>query len=467
MATKHFLSDDLLLSSKAASRLYEEICELPIYDFHCHLDAQEILDNKHFRNLCELWLEHDHYKWRLMRTMGVSEDLITGSADDYDKFLAYCECLETAIGNPLYVWSHMELSTYFDIHLPITKENAPIIWNLANARLAQSNFSVLSLLEKSNVELVATTNDPIDTLSAHKEIGERDDIKTRVVPTFRPDRVLFPEKEDFTEYITSFANLRRKPIDTFGDLKNALKERLDYFVELGSFVSDHAIHFNEFAPLSDEDANIVFTKGLDREEISPRELEGYRATLMLFLGKEYHARGMVMQLHMGALRNVNKKMFARLGADSGFDTIGDPIPALPLTEFLNALDEMDALPRTILYSLNPNDNAVLSAMCGNFTEEGIRGKVQAGAAWWMNDHALGIRQHLGELSSRSALSVFVGMLTDSRSFLSYARHDYFRRILASFLTELTESGSIGIPMETLEKIAADISYHNAKNYFRM
>ena len=468
MSNKRFLQDDFLLTSKTAQRIYQEISDLPIYDFHCHLPAEEILENKHFANLTELWLAHDHYKWRLMRVMGADEELITGSANDYDKFCAYCAALEMAMGNPLYLWSHMELETYFDISLPITAENAPEIWNLANARIAQPDFCVRSLIQKSKVELIATTNDPAEALEANRALAADESFSARVVPTFRPDKALTPHKADFTEYITALSELRERPIDTFSDLKNALSERLDVFSELGSKITDHGVlDLWGFSLLSEEEANAVFVKGLDREEITKEELLGYQSTLMFYLASEYQKRGMVMQLHLGALRDQNTRMYEKLGENSGFDTIGNPLDVRPLAAFLNALDYAGMLPKTVLYSIHPGDNAALAALAATFTETGIRGKVQLGAPWWFNDHRIGMCEHFAELSTRSALSAFVGMVTDSRSFLSYTRHDYFRRVLCSYLAEQVENNNTPADESVLTAIARRVAYDNAKEYFEM
>ncbi len=467
MNTKRFLNDNLLLSCRTAEKLYHSVSDLPIYDFHTHLSADEIAENKRFSNLAELWLAHDHYKWRLMRIMGVAEEYITGDAADYDKFLAYVSVLERSVGNPLYIWSHMELEFYFGISLPITRENAEEIWNTANAVIAAPDFSVRSLLEKSNVRLLATTNDPTDDLSAHRKLAEDETFSVKVVPTFRPDRAFSPDRADFTDYINQFSDMRGRPIDTFSDLKKALTERLEDFISLGSLISDHGLCPQDVPLISDEEATVIMQKGLDRESISQPELMQYQNTLFCYLASEYRRLDMSMQLHIGALRNVNTPAYLTLGADAGFDTIGESLSPTALCRVLNHLEKENILPRTVIYSSNPTDAAALSAMCGNFTEEGIKSKVQMGAAWWFNDHKDGIKRHLTELSARSVLSSFIGMLTDSRSFLSFVRHDYFRRILCSFIGNEVEENAIPTDFSVLEKLASDISFQNAKDYFKM
>ncbi|MBP3337623.1 MAG: glucuronate isomerase, partial [Clostridia bacterium] len=364
---KKFMDENFLLSTPVAEKLYHEYAkDLPIYDYHCHLSPKEIYEDKKYKNITEIWLYGDHYKWRFMRSMGTPEEFCTGSASDYDKFLAYAKCVQYAIGNPLYHWTHLELKRFFGIEECLSEKTAPAIWEKANKIITDGGFSAKSLITRSNVALIATTDDPADTLEYHKKIKEDKNFKTRVVPTFRPDAAVNIEKPDYFEYIEKLSKTFGRKIASFTDLKEALLSALDRFEECGCKISDHAVVSMPFKKASSYKADEVFKKALNGAEISDEEIETFKTEILLFLGKEYASRGFIMQLHMAALRNNNQRMFEKLGPDTGFDSIADEQIAEKLSKFLNELDKEDKLPKTILYTLNPKDNYVLGTMLGNF-----------------------------------------------------------------------------------------------------
>ncbi len=447
-----FIGKNFLLDTETARHLYFDVAEkLPIYDYHCHLSPKEISEDKKYSTITEIWLGGDHYKWRFMRSMGVDEKYITGESDPYEKFEKYAECISYAFGNPLYHWSHLELQRYFDIHTPLSKKTAEEIYKKANEKLL--TFSAQKAIKDSNVDLIGTTDDPFDTLEYHKKIKEEGKLSARVVPTFRPDRALKFDR-------TYFEN---NGITSLFHLKEVLIERLDYFVSLGCRISDHALGNVPYLIKSEKEVEEIFKK----KELTQEELEAYQTNLLLFLGREYKKRDVVMQLHISAIRNNNTRMFKLLGADTGFDSIGVFNFAENLSRLLDTLEVEDSLPKTILYSLNPSDNYTLATMLGNFQGGGIKGKIQLGSAWWFNDHLDGMREQLKALESEGAIAAFVGMTTDSRSFLSYPRHEYFRRILCQRIGRIVESGEFVNDEEILEKLVSDICYYNAKNYFNM
>ena len=447
-----FIDKNFLLDTQTARHLFFDVADkLPIYDYHCHLSPKEICEDKKYSTITEIWLGGDHYKWRFMRSMGVDEKYITGDSHPYEKFEKYCECIAYAFGNPLYHWSHLELQRYFDIYTPISKKSAKEIWEKANDKL--STFSAQKAIRESNVDLIGTTDDPFDTLEYHKRIKEEGKIKARVVPTFRPDRALKFDRAYFEE----------NGITSLSSLKEALISRLDYFVSLGCRISDHGLSTVPYVIKSEKEVEEIFKK----KELTQEELEAYQTNLLLFLGKEYKKRNVVMQLHVSAIRNNNTRMFKKLGADTGFDSIGIFNYAEKLSRLLDALEIEDALPKTILYSLNPSDNYMLATMLGNFQGSGIKGKIQLGSAWWFNDHLDGMREQLKAVESEGAIAAFIGMTTDSRSFLSYPRHEYFRRILCQRIGKLTENGEFFNDDEILKELVSNICYYNAKNYFNM
>lgn len=463
---KPFMDQDFLLHSDVARRLYHKAAEtMPILDYHCHISPKEIAEDRHFDNITSLWLGGDHYKWRFIRACGVEERFITGNAPDKEKFFKWAEVLGRAVGNPLYHWSHLELQRYFDYHGILNKDSAEQVWNLCNEKLADPSMSARSIIERSNVTLLCTTDDPVDSLEYHMQLAEDKSFPVQVLPAWRPDRAISIGKSDFPDYIHTLAEVSGITITTFEDLKKALSIRMDYFSNLGCLVSDHGLPYVMFSPASDSLIEEIFNKRMQGQMVDAQEELQYETALLLFLGREYQHRNWVMQLHYGVRRDNNHKMFARIGADTGFDSIGDCAPVSTLAEFLNALCETDELPKTILYSLNPHDNEAIDCIMGCFQDSTAVSKLQHGSAWWFNDHKNGMQNQLLSLAASGNLSGFVGMLTDSRSFISYTRHEYFRRILCNLLGELVENGEFPDDLATLKEIVKDISYRNAVRYF--
>ena len=465
---KKFMDENFLLETETAQKLIHEVAkDQPIYDYHCHLIPEQILEDKKFKNITEVWLGGDHYKWRLMRWMGVPEEMITGTASDYDKFLAYAKAIQYAAGNPLYHWSHLELQRFFGIYEPLTEQNAPEIWEKANAIIASEDFSARKLIEKSNVAFIGTTDDPTSDLHCHIELAKDESFKTVVKPTFRPDPAVNIRKEGFSEYIEKLGAVCGFAIQDMDGLYKALESRISFFHEVGSRISDHGIVSVPYATATDAEVDAIFKKALSGETVSEYEEEQYQTAVMLFCGREYAKRGWVMQLHAAAIRNNNTPMFKKLGPDTGFDSILNVNLAEKLSRFLDTLITEGNLPKTILYSLNPTDNSLLVSMAGNFEGDGVKGKIQHGSAWWFNDHIDGMVDQMKTLGNLGALASFVGMLTDSRSFLSYPRHEYFRRILCNIIGEWVEKGMFTSDRAILDKLIADICFCNAKNYFLM
>lgn len=463
MTKRKFMDENFLLETETARKLFFDYAkDQPILDYHCHLSIREICEDKHFSGITELWLGGDHYKWRFMRSMGVDEEYITGSASDYDKFLAYAKCLQYAVGNPLYHWSHLELQRYFGIYEPLTEKTAADIYEKANRRIAEPDFSAQKLILSSNVEFIGTTDDPADDMKYHEQL-KNSGFPVRVAPTFRPDKAVNIEKEGFCDYIQKLAASYGNRIMIYGDLKNALISRMDAFDAVGCRASDHALGDVPFCRC--EDPEQVFVKAMSGQKLTASEIESYKTDLLLFLGAEYARRGWAMQLHIAALRDNNSRRFKSLGPDTGFDSIDDAQIAAKLSRLLDTMDTADALPRTILYSLNPKDNFVLGTMLGNFQQGGIRGKLQLGSAWWFNDHIDGMEEQMRALGNLGALAAFVGMLTDSRSFLSYPRHEYFRRILCNLIGNWVEKGEFTDDPDILKTIICGICADNARTYF--
>ena len=455
-----FLDESFLLSTPTARHLYHDIAaKQPIIDYHCHLSAKEIFENKRFRSITELWLGGDHYKWRLMRSFGVEERYVTGDAGDKEKFLKWIETLASAIGNPLYHWSCLELKNYFGFEGVVRPESGEALWQLCNEKLAQDDFCARGLIERSGVRVICTTDDPADSLEWHRKLAESD-FAVKVLPSFRPDRALAIEKADYLDYLTTLGE-----IQNVADLKKALIERLNFFVSCGCRVTDHGMEAVPFAPASEAAVEEIFAKRVRGELLSQAECEQFKTALLLFLGKAYAARGLVMQLHFGVMRDLSERVFAALGADAGIDAIGDKVSVKALAAFLNALDKSGELPKTILYSLNPGDNAAIESVMGAFQTGEAQGKLQHGSAWWFNDHLDGMRAQLRTLAAEGHLATFVGMLTDSRSFLSYARHEYFRRILCELIGTWVESGMYPAEEDLLESLIKRICYENARQYF--
>lgn len=463
---KTFMDENFLLSTETAQRLFHSYAEtMPVLDYHCHISPEEIATDRRFENITQVWLGGDHYKWRFMRSCGVDEAYITGNASDRDKFFKWAEVLGKAIGNPLYHWSHLELQRYFNYHKPLSQNTASEVWELCNKKLAEKDMSARGLIRKSNVTLICTTDDPIDSLCYHKAIAEDQSFSVQVLPAWRPDRSIAIEKPDFAAYMEQLSSVSHIEINSFPALCKALKVRLDFFDSMGCVVSDHGLDYVMYAPATEQQADMILKKRLSGAALSQEEILRFKTMLLLFLGREYARRGWVMQLHYGVKRNNNTRLFQAIGADTGYDCIGDQAPAGELADFLNALECTDELPKTILYSLSPNDNAAIETIMGCFQNSQAVSKLQHGSAWWFNDHRPGMEAHLRSLASLGNLSGFVGMLTDSRSFLSYTRHEYFRRILCEYIGTLVENGEFADDEQILSDLVKDISYRNAVAYF--
>lgn len=467
---KEFMDDDFLLTTETAKKLYHEHAKkMPIIDYHCHLQPKEIYEDKKFRNLAEAWLGAgdrygDHYKWRSLRARGYEEDSISGPDDDYKKYMQFVESMPYFVGNPLYHWSHLEMRRYFGIYDIINKENADKIWNEANKKL--ETLTAREMMYKFKVDTVCTTDDPVDSLEWHKKMNADSTLKVHVRPAFRPDKAINVELSWFESWVNQLASVVGYKIESLNDLCKALSERIDFFHEMGSRLSDHALDVVHYTPATYEEANKVFLKGMNHEPISSLEEDIYKGYILVFLGKEYNKRGWVQQYHIGALRNNSKSMLKKIGPDTGFDAIEDQNYMEKLSQLLGALDETDELPKTILYCLNPRDNYALTVLSGCFQKEGIKGRVQVGTAWWFLDQQDGMRQNLETLMQVGLVAQSVGMLTDSRSFLAYPRHEYYRRILCQMLGNLVESGQYpASELETLGQIVEDVCYNNAKEFF--
>ena len=461
-----FVTKDFLLKNETAKKLYHDYADdMPIVDYHCHINPKEIYEDRKFKSITQIWLGGDHYKWRLMRSNGVCEDEITGTADDLTKFRHFAKMLSKAIGNPMYHWTHLELKKYFGYDGVLNEDTADEVYALCNAKLQQDEMTVRNLIRKSNVKMIGTTDDPVDSLEWHIKLREDKDFDVLVAPSFRPDKAVNIEKAGFCEYIKKLSEVSGIEIKSAEDVKNALSNRLDFFCELGCRATDHGLDYVVFSPATDEEVEEIFATVINGGKVSQEEADKYKTAIMLHLGKEYAKHGIVMQLHYGAQRNTNTKMFERLGPDTGFDCISVRDCGENITGFLNALEMENSLPKTILYSLNPQDNEMLDTILGCFQGTETEGKIQHGSAWWFNDTKSGMEAQIKSLANLSLLGNFVGMLTDSRSFLSYTRHEYFRRILCNLIGEWVENGEYPNDEKTIGKIVQDICYNNAKRYF--
>ena len=435
---------------------------MPIVDYHCHLSPQEIYEDKKYENITQVWLYGDHYKWRAMRSAGLDEKFMTGSASDREKFDAWAKVMPLCIGNPLYHWTHLELQRFFGINTPLNEKTADAIWKKTSEKL--KNMSARKLIESSNVEVVCTTDDPADTLEYHIMLAKDTSFKTRVLPTYRPDKAVNITAPDFALYIKKLAGASGVDINTVYDVIEALLKRVDFFAQVGGRISDHAFVYVPFEKATDEEIDAIFARAMAGESITEQEGDCYKTKIMLALGKKFHELGWTMQLHIGAQRNNNSRMFEKLGPDTGFDSIADEKIAAKLAQFLDALDKDGNLPKTILYTLNPVHNFVIGTMLGNFQSSEAPSKIQFGTAWWFVDHKDGMEEQMRHLASLGLLSKFVGMLTDSRSFLSYPRHEYFRRIMCNLIGKRVENGEYPEDWTALEEIVKGISYNNAKKY---
>lgn len=462
---KKFMDKDFLLQSEIQSKLFHDFAEnKPIFDWHCHLSAKEIYENKAPENIYDLWLTGDHYKWRAMRSCGIDEKYITGDAQPFEKFSAFAETLTMAIGNPLFHWSHLELQRYFGIDTVLSKETAKQIWDEASKKIAEGDFTPQQLIKKSNVFALCTTDDPCDSLEYHQKLKESD-FDVKVLPAFRPDKAINIETGGFVEWLAALEKAAEMKIETYSDMKEALKQRMDFFKATGCAASDQSVASIVYAPADSAELEEIFRRAKNGETLTAQELDKYKFETLVFFGREYAKRDFAMELHLGAMRNNNARMFNSIGADTGFDSIDDPQIAYGLSRFLDTLDKDGLLPRTILFNLNPKDNYVLGTMLGNFQSSQAKSKIQFGSAWWFNDNIDGMTAQLKTLANLGVLGAFVGMVTDSRSFLSYPRHEYFRRILCSLVGSWVDDGLYPYDEKALEKIIGGISFDNSKEYF--
>ena len=461
-----FMDKNFLLNTETARTLYHDYAaSCPIIDYHCHLSPREIYEDVKYENITQVWLGGDHYKWRLMRCAGVPEKYITGKdTTDYEKFCKWAEVVGKAIGNPLYHWSHLELRNYFGYQGALSAKTADEVWNLCNEKLQSAGYSARGLIAMSNVETVCTTDDPIDTLEYHQKLAADPSLKTAVLPAWRPDKAVNIEKPDYLEYLAKLSAVSGVEIKTFADLKTALSKRMDYFAQNNCCLSDHGLNYVMYAPASAEKVEEIFRKRLSGSTVTEEEQDMFKTACVMFCARQYKERNWTMQLHYGCRRDNNLTMYAKLGPDTGFDCINN-YSASQTAAFLGAVEADGGLPQTILYSLNPNENQAIGTICGCFQTDEAVSKVQHGSAWWFNDHFQGMNDQLTSLANLGYLAGFVGMLTDSRSFLSYPRHEYFRRILCRLLGEWVEDGRFPCDMDLLGEIVRGISYENAKKYF--
>lgn len=464
---KTFITEDFLLHNDVARELYHDhASQEPILDYHCHLPPQEIAANKSFRNLAEIWLGGDHYKWRAMRANGVSEEYCTGGASDRDKFQAWAETVPHTLRNPLYHWTHLELKNYFGVEELLNAESAQRIWEQANDQLGRPEMAVRGILESNRVVAVCTTDDPADALENHRRIRDEGELQTKVFPTFRPDKALAVDHATaFNEWLETLAAVSKTLCNDFDGFLAALRQRHDFFHEMGGRLSDHGMEVCYAEPCSEKEAADIFAKARRGEDANAVETLKFRSYMMVFFGRLDAGKGWTKQLHLGAMRNNNTRLFRDLGPDTGFDSIGDYRQAVPLARYLDSLDQTSQLPKTILYNLNPADNYIFATMIGNFQDGTIPGKLQFGSGWWHLDQKEAMEWQLNALSNLGLLSRFVGMLTDSRSFLSYPRHEYFRRILCNLIGRDVENGEAPRDMKLLGDLVRDISFRNARNYF--
>ena len=472
---KAFMDKDFLLETETAKHLYHDYAEaMPLADYHCHLNPREIYEDRRFENLAQVWLggmengtlAGDHYKWRMLRSHGISEEYITGERPDYERFLKLAEALEMAIGNPMYHWCHLELQFFFGITEPLTTESAPRIWAHCNKRLQESpDMTARGMIRKANVAFIGTTDDPIDDLQYHEKLAADKTFSCKVCPSFRPDKAVNIHKEGFREYIGKLGACVGRELTSARDVCDALVERIEYFHARGCRASDHGLDYVPFRAISMEEADRIFQKAMSGQAVTVQEAEGYQTTLLLACARTYHRLNIAMQLHYSCLRNTNSRMFRQLGPDAGFDTIAQNICGENIAKLLSALDETQQCPKTILYSLNPADNAQLGTLIGSFQGPELPGKLQHGSAWWFNDNKTGMEEQMISLANLGLLGNFIGMLTDSRSFLSYTRHAYFRRILCNLIGKWVENGEYPNHEASLQKIVEGISYKNAQRYF--
>ncbi|MBB3840504.1 glucuronate isomerase [Runella defluvii] len=466
LVTKTFLDEDFLLQTDSARTLYHEFAkQMPIIDYHNHLPPDQIVADKTFENLTQIWLYGDHYKWRAMRTNGINENYCTGAATDYEKFEKWAETVPYTLRNPLYHWTHLELQRYFDVHEVLSPKSARRIYDECSEKLRTPDYSVRNLLRKMNVEVVCTTDDPLDTLEYHQQLATEGTFEVQMRPAFRPDKFILIGNANFATYLQKLGTIVGFEINRYDDLTKALRARADFFASLGCKLSDHGLEQIYAADFTPEAADSILQKALAGQTLSQNDILVYQSAILHFLGTMYHELGWTQQFHLGALRNNNARALRLLGPDTGWDSIGDWSQAMALSKFLGRLDEYDQLAKTIIYNLNPADNEVIATMIGNFNDGSIAGKVQFGSGWWFLDQKDGMEKQITALSNMGLLSRFVGMLTDSRSFLSFPRHEYFRRILCNMFGNDIENGEIPSDMEWVGQVVQNICYNNAKQYF--
>lgn len=459
-----FMDKDFLLSTKTAKKLYHEVAEtLPIIDYHCHINPKDIYDDVKFDTISDVWLGGDHYKWRLMRAAGITEDKVTGNASGEEKFKAFAETMPQIIGNPVYHWSHLELERGFDITIPLTPETADVIFDAANEKL--KGYSARQLMRKFNVKAICTTDEPADTLEYHDLIAADETMEIKVLPAFRPDKAINIEKPAFAPYIAKLGEVVGRELTSAEDVAAALVERIDYFAAHGCLCADHGLDYCMYAAPDSETANNAFKKAMSGEAPTKAEGDAFKTLVTIACAKRYAELDWVMQIHFGCLRDNNKPAVAVMGPDHGHDAVNSQSGVENVAPLLNAFVENDGLPKMILYSLNPADNTAIATIMACFQGGGVAGKLQQGSAWWMNDHRPGMRQQLTDLACNGVLGRFVGMLTDSRSFLSYTRHEYFRRVLCELIGEWVESGQYPDDEKYLTKLVTDLCYNNTNQFF--
>lgn len=459
------MDEDFLLTTETAKALFAACKNEPIFDWHCHLSPREIYENKEPEDITSLWLLGDHYKWRAMRSFGLDEKYITGDESHKEKFKAWAATMPHLIGNPLYHWTHLELQRYFEIFEPLNEKTCDSIWERANKKIKEGGFTPRELIKRSNVFCVCTTDDAADSLEYHIALKSDKSFKTKVLPAFRPDKALAIEASSFPDWVSSLNNASGETVYDFKSLTEILRERVDFFSSLGCRASDHGLTYIPFRRAGENELDAIVKKALKGERLDTEEIEKYKTELLIFLGGLYAQKGWGMEIHTGAMRNNNTYMFNKLGPDTGFDSIGDNFVAHNLSRLLDSLELQGKLPKVILFTLNPKDNYVLGSMLGNFQGTSAHSKIQFGSAWWFNDNYDGMREQMKALMNLGVFTKFIGMVTDSRSFLSYPRHEYFRRILCELMGDMVQQGKYPADMDFLCQTVRDISFNNAVKYF--
>lgn len=460
------MKESFLLKTKTAQHLYDMYAKnMPIIDYHCHLDPKDIAEDTSFENISQIWLYGDHYKWRFMRSMGIEEKYITGDTSDFERFKAWASAISYGAGNPLYHWTQLELKRYFDIDEYLTEESAERIWEKTCEIIKSGEFTARKLIKRSNVKLIGTTDDPADSLEYHKIIRNIPDFDTKVIPTYRPDKAVNIELDGFKEYIEKLSKSAGRKICCYADLKSVLLDRMEFFCEMGCRAADHGMETVPYLPATDKEIDKIFKSVMKGKKISDKDIEKYKTGLLLFLAEEYAKHNIVLQMHMGVIRNNNTRIFKILGADSGHDSVADSFGIAKLSKFMDNLEQRNMLPKTILYSLNGKDNITLATLMGCFQGEKTAGKIQLGSAWWFLDNIDGMEAQIKCLANEGALATFIGMLTDSRSLLSYPRHEYFRRILCNIIGGWVEDEMFTNDEKILKKLIEDICVYNAERFF--